>query len=69
MISKNIPPLGVDLHTPDFVAIGRAYGWHAQRLESYEALKPALEAAQARSVPTMLVFGDDVRAQAAAGRR
>lgn len=69
MVSKNIPPLGVDLHTPDFIAIGRAYGWHAERLESYENLKPALEAARARSVPTMLVFGDAVRAQAAGGKR
>ncbi len=69
MVSKNIPPLGVDLHTPDFIAIGRAYGWHAEWLESYENLKPALEAARARSVPTMLVFGDAVRAQAAGGKR
>jgi acetolactate synthase-1/2/3 large subunit len=69
MVSKNIPPLGVDLHTPDFIAIGRAYGWHAERLESFEALKPVLEAAQARDIPTMLVFGDAFRAQAAAGKR
>jgi acetolactate synthase-1/2/3 large subunit len=69
MVAKNIPPLGVDLHTPDFIAIGRAYGWHAERLESFEALKPALEAARARGVPTMLVFGDAVRAGAAEGSR
>ncbi|WP_428424249.1 5-guanidino-2-oxopentanoate decarboxylase [Pararhizobium sp.] len=69
MVSKNIPPLGVDLHTPDFIAIGRAYGWHAERLESFETLKPALEAAQARNLPTMLVFGDAFRAQAAGGKR
>ncbi len=68
MVSKYIPPLGVDLHTPDFIAIGRAYGWHAERLESYENLKPALEAARARSVPTMLAFGDEIRAQAAGGK-
>jgi acetolactate synthase-1/2/3 large subunit len=66
MVANNIPPLGVDLHTPDFIAIGRAYGWHAERLESFEDLKAALKAAQQRDVPTMLVFGDDVRKQAAA---
>ncbi|OBZ94891.1 hypothetical protein ADU59_13865 [Pararhizobium polonicum] len=69
MVSKNIPPLGVDLHTPDFIAIGWAYGWHAERLESYDALKPALEAAAQRHLPTMLVFGDALRAQAAGGKR
>jgi acetolactate synthase-1/2/3 large subunit len=69
MVSKNIPPLGVDLHTPDFIAIGRAYGWQAERLESYGALKPALEAAAQRHLPTMLVFGDALRTQAAGGKR
>jgi acetolactate synthase-1/2/3 large subunit len=69
MIAKNIAPLGVDLHTPDFIAIGRAYGWHAEGLGSFERLKGALEAARQRDIPTMLVFGDEVRAQAAGRRR
>lgn len=68
MVAKNIPPLGVDLHTPDFIAIGRAYGWHSERLESFGDLKVALETALQRDVPTMLVFSDDVRNQAAAQR-
>jgi len=69
MVSKNIPPLGVDLYTPDFIAIGHAYGWHAERLERFGDLKAALQAAQQRDVPTVLVFGDEVRKQAAAQKR
>lgn len=69
MVAKNIPPLGVDLHTPDFIAIGRAYGWHAQRLQSFSGLKEALVAARSRNMPTMLVFDDEVRRQAAGQSR
>src|SRR5690606_26318324 len=64
MVSQNIPPLGVDLHTPDFVAIGRAYGWHAERVGDLDGLKAALVAGATRDEPTMLVFGDDVRDEA-----
>jgi acetolactate synthase I/II/III large subunit len=64
MQSQNIPPLGVDLYTPDFIGIGRAYGWHAERLDRLEALEHLLQAAAARDIPTMLVFGDDLRKQA-----
>jgi acetolactate synthase-1/2/3 large subunit len=69
MVAKNVPPLGVDLYTPDFIAIGHAYGWHAERLERFGGLKKALQAAQQRDVPTVLVFGDEVRKQAAAQMR
>jgi acetolactate synthase-1/2/3 large subunit len=69
MVAKNIPPLGVDLYTPDFIAIGHAYGWHAERLERFRDLRAALQAAQQRDVPTVLVFGDEVRKQAAAQKR
>jgi acetolactate synthase-1/2/3 large subunit len=65
MVSQNIPPLGVDLHTPDFVAIGRAYGWHAERVTDLDGLKSALVAASEGDEPTMIVFGDEVRDEAA----
>jgi acetolactate synthase-1/2/3 large subunit len=61
MVSLNIPPLGVDLYTPDFMAIGKAYGWNTERVEDLDGLKAALVAASERDEPTMLVFGDDVR--------
>jgi acetolactate synthase-1/2/3 large subunit len=66
MVSQNIPPLGVDLHTPDFVAIGLAYGWHAEQVSTVLQLEQAISAAADRQTPSMLVFGDEMRAQSAA---
>lgn len=64
MVSLNIPPLGVDLFTPDFMALGKAYGWNTERIEDLDGLKAALVAAASQDEPTMLVFGDDVRDEA-----
>jgi acetolactate synthase-1/2/3 large subunit len=64
MVSQNIPPLGVDLYTPDLVAIGKAYGWHAERINDLDALKAALVAGAASAEPTMIVFGEEVRDEA-----
>jgi acetolactate synthase-1/2/3 large subunit len=64
MVSQNIPPLGVDLFTPDFIGIGKAYGWHTERIADLDALKAALLEASERDEPTMLVFGDEVRDEA-----
>jgi acetolactate synthase-1/2/3 large subunit len=66
MVSQNIPPLGVDLYTPDFIGIGKAYGWHAERVGDLDALKAALVAGSERQEPTMIVFGDEVRDEAVA---
>lgn len=64
MVADGVPPLGVDLLTPDFLAIARACGWTATRLDSLSALAPALREAAAAKGPTLLLFGDDVRRQA-----
>jgi acetolactate synthase-1/2/3 large subunit len=32
MQSAGVAPVGVDLHTPDFVALAQSYGWQAQRV-------------------------------------
>jgi acetolactate synthase-1/2/3 large subunit len=64
MVSRNIPPLGVDLFTPDFVKIGEAYGWNALRVGSLVEMKAALIKASVADEPMMIVFGDEVRAEA-----
>lgn len=33
MRAIDVQPVGVDLHTPDFVSVATAYGWQAQRIE------------------------------------
>lgn len=67
MVSKGVPPLGVDLFTPDFVALAEACGWSARRLESLPELGPTLRKAVAGDGPTLLLFDDGLRRQARAG--
>ena len=54
MQSKGIAPVGVDLFTPDFQALARAYSWHAERLHEAGALPDALRAAVARPGPSLI---------------
>jgi acetolactate synthase I/II/III large subunit len=54
MLARGIAPVGVDLHTPDFQAIARAYGWASERLDSAEALPDLLRRAVARTLPTLI---------------
>ena len=65
MVSKDIPALGVDLYTPDFAAVATAYGWDARRVESVKALVEATCSAVASAEPMMIIFGEEVRAEAA----
>jgi len=64
MISKNIPPLGVDLYTPDFITLGEAYGWETATAHSVDDLLGMAEAASRGTEPTLIVFGEEVRKEA-----
>jgi acetolactate synthase I/II/III large subunit len=46
--------LGVDLHNPDFVRFGEAFGARAERVSTPEALGRAVSAALAADVPTII---------------
>lgn len=46
--------LAVELHAPDFAALGRAFGAHGVRLSSPDELPAALEAAFAADRPTVI---------------
>jgi acetolactate synthase-1/2/3 large subunit len=54
MCHADVPPLGVDLHTPDFLALARAYGWHAERFEPGGEIVEVLCRAAAHAVPTLI---------------
>lgn len=62
MRQRQVEPLGVDLHTPDFVMIAQAYGWVAERIEecvgengdSSKALAAALARAVQQTRPTLI---------------
>jgi acetolactate synthase-1/2/3 large subunit len=56
MVERQITPVGVDLHTPDFVDIAKAYGMAGVRLEALEALPTLLGEAADRDGPTLIEF-------------
>jgi acetolactate synthase-1/2/3 large subunit len=60
MQDRGITPEGVDLHTPDFLMIARAYGWTAERLEHATDLTQILQAAAQRQGPTLIEFDEAV---------
>ena len=45
---------GSDLFNPDFVALARAYGWNAQRVETTAQFEPAFVAALDDERPNLL---------------
>jgi 5-guanidino-2-oxopentanoate decarboxylase len=54
MIAAGIPPTGVVGHNPDFLALARAYGAHAERPHGPAELTAAIQAARLRRGPTVL---------------
>ncbi len=54
MVDASIPTIGVDIHTPDMVALGKAFGCHATRAASLKELKLALIEANAADAPTLI---------------
>jgi acetolactate synthase-1/2/3 large subunit len=54
MEEGNITPVGVDIYTPDFTAIGRAFGCEVARVTDLDSLKGALTAANGREIPTLI---------------
>jgi thiamine pyrophosphate-dependent acetolactate synthase large subunit-like protein len=64
MVRAGIEPVGVDLHTPDFAALGRAFGAGGVAVSSLEGLVDAVLAALEASGPTVVEV-----AVAALGRR
>jgi acetolactate synthase-1/2/3 large subunit len=60
MIRRGVAPVGVDLHTPDFVAIAKAYGLEGIRMESLASLPGLLAEATDRDGPTLIEFDESV---------
>jgi acetolactate synthase-1/2/3 large subunit len=54
MLRRDVTPIGVDLHTPDFVNIAKAYGLNAEKLESPESLPKLLRKAAGSKKPTLI---------------
>lgn len=54
MAERGIPQIGVDLYTPDFLAIARGFGCHAVRAESLAHFKDQLRLAHNAKGPTVI---------------
>ncbi|MEM0987457.1 MAG: 5-guanidino-2-oxopentanoate decarboxylase [Pseudomonadota bacterium] len=60
MVARQISPVGVDLHTPDFVAIAKAYGCEAMLMEDLADLPGLLTEATTRKGPTVIEIPEEV---------
>ena len=59
MLERQIAPIGVDIFTPDLLAIARGFGCKAARAESFDQLARMLTAATAGTVPTLIEIRAD----------
>jgi acetolactate synthase-1/2/3 large subunit len=59
MLERQITPIGVDIFTPDFLAIARGFGWLATRPSSFEELTRELQQAAVRKGPTFIELQAD----------
>jgi acetolactate synthase I/II/III large subunit len=54
MVERDIEPIGVDIYTPDFLALARGFGCCAASAHTPAALANELKQAAARRVPTLI---------------
>ncbi|WP_267939979.1 5-guanidino-2-oxopentanoate decarboxylase [Paraburkholderia sp. HD33-4] len=54
MVRRDITPVGVDIYTPDFIALARGFGCAASRVGEPGSLLTELQQAASRSVPTVI---------------
>jgi acetolactate synthase I/II/III large subunit len=59
MISKQIPPIGVDIFTPDFQLLAKAFGCEAMKLGDPAELPALLRAARDRKAPTIIEIDEE----------
>ena len=61
MTEANIPNIGVDIFTPDFIGLGKAFGCHAVRAGNLDELSSALITAAQKDRPSVIeVMQDDL---------
>lgn len=54
MVNRAIEPVGVDIHTPDFIGVARALGAEAEQVGDVAQLQAALGRAVERNGPTLI---------------
>ena len=59
MLERQIPTIGVDIYTPEFVGLAKAMGCAASRPDDLAALESELRASATRDVPTLIEIRSD----------
>ncbi len=54
MVEGDIPQIGVDIHTPDFIGLATAFGCRVARANDLNELKETLVSANAGNTPTLI---------------
>lgn len=54
MKKRGLPTIGVDIYTPDFLAIAQGFGWKAERARSVDQLRELLTTGAASDGPTLI---------------
>lgn len=54
MINRGVTPVGVDLHTPDFIALANSYGMNAVAADSIDTLADTLSRVVRSGQPTLI---------------
>jgi acetolactate synthase-1/2/3 large subunit len=58
MVRRDVAPIGVDLHTPDFVGIAKAYGLKAELLDKPQNFANLLREAANSRTPTLIEINE-----------
>ena len=64
MVAAQVEPVGVELYSPDFLALAKSVGWEAAHAETLDALPELLRNAARRTRPTLIeitprTFGEE----------
>ena len=54
MVDADIPQIGVNIYTPDFIGLGKAFGCHAVRASNFDDLESELIKAAGQDRPTLI---------------
>jgi len=59
MAARDIPQIGVNLHTPDFLTIAKGFGCKAERSTSLDHFKKLIKLSDTENVPTVIEVRED----------
>ena len=60
MVDRDIPTIGVDIYTPDFITIAKGFGCEAHRVTTQEEFVSALQQANSANRPTLIDIPEEL---------